>query len=860
MVRQRLRFGDCTLDIAARELRRADERVELPPIVFDCMAYLVEHRDRAVGRDELVAAVWGRTSISDTMLGKAILAIRRAVGDDAERQAVLRTVPRFGYHWVAAVDIDVAVPQATTRRDGAAAPDPASQPLHSISDDQTLPLHQGAPAQTTASSGAEAPLPRATPSSTGATRSYSDAVPASQLLRVFHGSRRRRQPRRGLAFAAIAVLVFVVVVGVRWLREPTGGAAPGLVVGAVSLPADSCAILPAEIVADAADSWLRLGVMDLLATRLRGAGLPVVSSDSIVRLAPAGVSADAAVANLRRAVDVQHLVQPALRRSGPAWIARADLIAPDGSRRSLQAQADSPIAAANAVADQLLGLLGRGSSGPPARAANLSLAELLQRVDAARLSDQLDQARALIAASPVAQRAEPELRLREIQIDLRAGDLEAARTRIEQLLADVPAESDPVLQGRALESLCVVLSRGGDLAAALTTCDHAIALLETQRQPIALGRAYNHRGIVQARELRREAATADFARARVVLGTAGDPLLLAMVDGNESAFAMEQGRPADALPGLQRAGEQFQRFGMLSEFAVAQVNLVEAQLALLQPLDALKASDLGWAQRARVGDPSLRQRVRVERAEALAANGRLGEARSVYDEVLHGADASAASRAEPALARAGLARLELAGDQPAAAVLLARQGLPDLVAPEFTRQRALAWLVLQRSLQRLGRNADAQAESAAFSAWAVSASKAEARVLAGVAQAEREFAQGDALTGLATQRRVQQLAAAQARPDIAAVAAGSYGEALLLRGDLREASVVIGQLARHAQTDYDAALLQWKLYRALGQQEAAERVFATLRRLAGERPLPAAGTIAPAITDTPQGLAEPAPQ
>ncbi|HJU38608.1 MAG TPA: winged helix-turn-helix domain-containing protein, partial [Tahibacter sp.] len=81
MVRQRFRFGDCTLDIAARELKRHGERVELPPTVFDCIAYLVEHRDRAVGRDELVSAVWGKTAVSDTMLGKAVLAARRAVGD-----------------------------------------------------------------------------------------------------------------------------------------------------------------------------------------------------------------------------------------------------------------------------------------------------------------------------------------------------------------------------------------------------------------------------------------------------------------------------------------------------------------------------------------------------------------------------------------------------------------------------------------------------------------------------------------------------------------------------------------------------------------------------------------------------------
>ncbi|WP_257389548.1 hypothetical protein, partial [Tahibacter caeni] len=476
----------------------------------------------------------------------------------------------------------------------------------------------------------------------------SQLPPAPQRL----GSERERRRFRALVAAVCAlVLVAAAVWLVVSVLPRSAPATAGLVIGAASLPPDSCAVLPADVVAEAGDSWLRLGVMDLLATRLRGAGLPVLSSDSVVRLVPEGVATEAAAVNLRRAVEVQHLVQPALRRSGATWIARAELLTADGRQRSLQASADNPIAAADAVADLLLGALGRGSTTPLPRAADLPLAELLQRVDAARLSDQLDAARALIAAASPAQRAEPELRLREILIDLRAGDLPRARERIERLLVDVPAESDAALHGRALESLCVVLSRGGDLVAALDACDRAVALLETQRQPVALGRAYNHRGIVQARQLRRDAATADFARARVVLGTAGDPLLSAMVDANESAFAMEQGRPADALPGLERAGQQFQRFGMLSEYAVAVVNLVEARLALLQPLDALKESEQGWAQRQRVGDPALRQRVRVERAEALAANGRLGEARRLFDEVLHGADA-AASPAEPALARA----------------------------------------------------------------------------------------------------------------------------------------------------------------------------------------------------------------
>ncbi|HVH33458.1 MAG TPA: hypothetical protein VM847_05040 [Tahibacter sp.] len=203
---------------------------------------------------------------------------------------------------------------------------------------------------------------------------------------------------------------------------------------------------------------------------------------------------------------------------------------------------------------------------------------------------------------------------------------------------------------------------------------------------------------------------------------------------------------------------------------------------------------------------------------------------------MHDTDAAAAP-AEPALARAVLARLELADGQPATAAVLAQQALPALTAAEFTRQRALAWLVLLRSRLALDPSAAAQ-ELAAFARWSATAAKPEAAVLAHVAAAELAEARGDTTAAATGQREAQTLAAAQGRPDVAALAAASYGNQLLRQGDLREAAVVIGGLARHAGDDYDAALLQWRLYRALGQNEAAAGLLATLRRLAGERPLP----------------------
>src|SRR6185312_3766951 len=97
------RFGDFTLTARTRELRRGDTPIAISPRAFDCLAYLIEHRDRAVGKDELVAAVWERVDVSDTQLGQTVLRARRAVNDDGQAQNVIKTVSRFGYRWVADV-------------------------------------------------------------------------------------------------------------------------------------------------------------------------------------------------------------------------------------------------------------------------------------------------------------------------------------------------------------------------------------------------------------------------------------------------------------------------------------------------------------------------------------------------------------------------------------------------------------------------------------------------------------------------------------------------------------------------------------------------------------------------------------
>jgi TolB-like protein len=96
-------FAGHTLDIYRRELRRGAELIAVEPQVFDLLIYLVEHRDRVVSKDDLIASVWGGRIVSDSTLTSRVNAARKAVGDSGDEQKVIRTIARKGLRFVGAV-------------------------------------------------------------------------------------------------------------------------------------------------------------------------------------------------------------------------------------------------------------------------------------------------------------------------------------------------------------------------------------------------------------------------------------------------------------------------------------------------------------------------------------------------------------------------------------------------------------------------------------------------------------------------------------------------------------------------------------------------------------------------------------
>lgn len=106
-------FGAFRLDPVRFELTAADRPVELEPQVLTLLIHLVRNAGRMVSKDEIVSAVWNGGAVSDASIASRIRSARQAVGDDGERQALIRTVHGRGYRFVGEVRDGAALPPGT---------------------------------------------------------------------------------------------------------------------------------------------------------------------------------------------------------------------------------------------------------------------------------------------------------------------------------------------------------------------------------------------------------------------------------------------------------------------------------------------------------------------------------------------------------------------------------------------------------------------------------------------------------------------------------------------------------------------------------------------------------------------------
>jgi DNA-binding winged helix-turn-helix (wHTH) protein len=98
-------FGDFRLDRARFALMRHGRNLKLERKPMELLLFLVENRERLIGRDEIALRLWKGEVFVDTEHGinTAVRKIRDVLGDDPENPRFLQTVTGKGYRFVAPV-------------------------------------------------------------------------------------------------------------------------------------------------------------------------------------------------------------------------------------------------------------------------------------------------------------------------------------------------------------------------------------------------------------------------------------------------------------------------------------------------------------------------------------------------------------------------------------------------------------------------------------------------------------------------------------------------------------------------------------------------------------------------------------
>jgi len=768
-------FGLFTLDPATRELRKSGTLVALPPRAFACLALLLEHRDRALPRDELIETLWNGRGATDVQLAQLILQCRRAVDDDGQAQRVIRTVAGFGYRWAAEL--------------------------------------RQAGVETSAS-----PLPPVEPR---------DAAVDPIVAEPPHVPSARRR-RSGIIFVCVLALVLAASIAL-WRSMQTR----------IVLPVVERVLVTPLRIDDSDAGWLRLGGLDVVVERLRHHQVPVLSSETSVALlqkfaTDASSSIDSiAPLQLRAAAEASAVVQLAAHRDGADWIAEAVLTRSNAPSLQTSERSADPIAALRALADRISAALGHPVAEPGVAPGSDAVATTLQQARAELLANQPQRARELLLANPALVHDEPLLRQQLADVDIRAGRYAEARTALDALLATPGL--DAAFHAQLLNARGMVSVRGGRFAEAGTDFSAAIDLLGAHGDALALGRAYSGRGVSRTSLQDYAGALADDAQARAAYERSGDLGSVARVDSNIGALEILRGHMAQAETYLQPALARFRDIGFVQERVNTLQLLYVAARSQLKRAAAASAIDEDWSLRARIVSPSSQWSVGLYRVDWLLWNGRLSEAAALLDTLASSAHPAAAAEGERLhLMRASLARA--AGRRADALEELAL--VPDDVAASADDDsvRAEVSLLRARLERESGRAADAAAPAHPASDIALPATpRTPLRLLAA---ANRAIARADAPAAEAAFNAAQALADEQGVPATIAAIAIDHAQYLLANGRKDEANVVAARIAPWADNDFECALLQLRVAHALGAAAAWSIRLEQAQRLAGERVLP----------------------
>lgn len=94
-------FGQYRLDFERRLLLRDGEPVPLHQKALEILIVLVQHRGEVVSKDELMKAVWPDAFVEEANLSQNVFVLRKTLGERAQENRFIATIPGRGYSFVA---------------------------------------------------------------------------------------------------------------------------------------------------------------------------------------------------------------------------------------------------------------------------------------------------------------------------------------------------------------------------------------------------------------------------------------------------------------------------------------------------------------------------------------------------------------------------------------------------------------------------------------------------------------------------------------------------------------------------------------------------------------------------------------
>jgi adenylate cyclase len=102
------RFGEFTLDVDQKVLRREGKPLLLAPKVVETLVTLVQNSGRIIEKQDLMMRLWPDTFVEESNLTYTIVQLRKTLGDDARRPRYIETIPKRGYRFM--VDVEEIKP------------------------------------------------------------------------------------------------------------------------------------------------------------------------------------------------------------------------------------------------------------------------------------------------------------------------------------------------------------------------------------------------------------------------------------------------------------------------------------------------------------------------------------------------------------------------------------------------------------------------------------------------------------------------------------------------------------------------------------------------------------------------------